>query len=303
MMAAPLAEGWNGISWALQTAARPPDYHPGWLLGVACSSSTHCEAVGGYVDLIGEQPFHTTLAEGWNGTSWSLQTTPDPACTTCYHALNGVACPSSDSCEAVGSYGSLSPVESNGDVTLAENWNGMNWAYRSPPIRERTSGVIYPESSVETCPWRARQPNCVMVRALQPERRDAARRISGEAVVSPWRAGSDAPGPGSGLGPRRPLARISAEQGVHGAVVGDPLLVEARLLLGEAFVHRLAVHLGREEPVGPVALGGVGVAGAVGLAAAVVATGRRCPESDPADVGELPGEVPVVPLAGRQFRL
>lgn len=70
---------------------------------------------------------------------------------------------------------------------------------------------------------------------------------------------------------------------MHLAVVGDPLLVQASLALGEALVHRLVIDLGGEVPVGPVESWRIAVAGAVGLAAAVVAK-RHAPRRDEADV-------------------
>jgi hypothetical protein len=46
-------------------------------------------------------PTKPTLAEAWNGTSWSIQDTPNPAATS--NALDGVSCVTADSCVAVGS--------------------------------------------------------------------------------------------------------------------------------------------------------------------------------------------------------
>jgi len=54
-----------------------------------------------------------TLAEQWNGTSWSRLTTVSPG------ALYGVSCPSTSFCVAVGN---------NGGTTLAEQWNGASWS-------------------------------------------------------------------------------------------------------------------------------------------------------------------------------
>jgi hypothetical protein len=90
------------------------------LDGVACSSSTDCEAVGVYPP---SQPTgdYATLAEGWNGTTWALQATPNPTDAT-GGGLSEVTCPSSTECEAVGYYS----TNSSDYATLAEAW--------SPPI-------------------------------------------------------------------------------------------------------------------------------------------------------------------------
>ena len=57
------------------------------------------------------------------------------------------------------------------------------------------------------------------------------------------------------------------------AVVGDPFLVELRLVLGESACDGLAVDLGGPLVVGAVGLGRVGVAFAAGGRAAGIAAG------------------------------
>jgi hypothetical protein len=78
------------------------------LSDVSCTSATACSAVGNYFS-----SSHVTLplAEGWNGTSWSIQATPVPGSAP--GELNGVACISSG-CTAAGAY--VTTVE----VTLIE---------------------------------------------------------------------------------------------------------------------------------------------------------------------------------------
>jgi hypothetical protein len=46
---------------------------------VSCPSSTACEAVGSYDNSSGNL---VTLAESWNGTDWTVQSTPDPTGAT-----------------------------------------------------------------------------------------------------------------------------------------------------------------------------------------------------------------------------
>ena len=45
------------------------------LAGVSCTSATACTAVGNYRNSAGKL---VTLAERWNGTSWTIQPTPNP---------------------------------------------------------------------------------------------------------------------------------------------------------------------------------------------------------------------------------
>lgn len=66
-----------------------------------------------------------TLAESWNGASWKLLNTPNPASTA---ELLGVSCVSVSNCMAVGDFQGL------GDqATLAETWNGTHWAIVKTP--------------------------------------------------------------------------------------------------------------------------------------------------------------------------
>ena len=67
----------------------------------------------------GNVPGTGTLAEHWDGTSWSLQATPDPAGAG-VSVLEGVSCPAAGFCAAVGRYQNAAGKH----VTLAETWNG-----------------------------------------------------------------------------------------------------------------------------------------------------------------------------------
>ncbi len=120
-----LAERWNGTKWALQAAPNPKGATGSILDQVACLSPAACEAVGFYTNSSGEGG---TLAERWNGTKWTLQATPNPTSAASSN-LDGVACPSSTVCEAVGYY-----ANSSGEGgTLAERWNGTKWALQATP--------------------------------------------------------------------------------------------------------------------------------------------------------------------------
>src|SRR5262249_7248558 len=148
-----LAERWNGTRWQIQPA---PSSGSSYLVGVSCTSPTACTAVGGsapgtpgkalaerwdgsrwrvqptpspagalLAGLAGPAPSALTavggsgggtLAERWNGTTWSTQAAPNPPQGGGF--LNGVTCLSSSACTAVGN--------SNAG-NLAERWNGTSW--------------------------------------------------------------------------------------------------------------------------------------------------------------------------------
>jgi hypothetical protein len=120
----PLAERWNGISWKIQVIASPAGAKSTGLVAVSCSSATACTAVGGYNDSAG---LPKTLAERWNGTSWTIQATPSPSST--FALLSGVSCPSATRCTAVGGYENSAHVT----LALAEAWTGTSWAIQATP--------------------------------------------------------------------------------------------------------------------------------------------------------------------------
>jgi hypothetical protein len=70
---------------------------------VSCTSASSCTAVGQYqssnVTTFGAPE---TLAEVWDGTTWTIATTPDPSSTQ--NQLNSVSCGASQVCAAVGLY-------------------------------------------------------------------------------------------------------------------------------------------------------------------------------------------------------
>jgi subtilisin family serine protease len=119
--------------WSQQATPNPAGAKESYLEGVFCTSATLCTAVGYYKNSSGTP---VTLAERWNGTEWTIQSTPNPAGAT-DSRLDGISCTSSSACTAVGSY-----VNSSGQkVTLAERWNGTEWAIQSTP--NPTTNVNY----------------------------------------------------------------------------------------------------------------------------------------------------------------
>lgn len=117
------------LGWLVQTTPSPTEYSS--LSGVSCASATYCIAVGRTENVSG-----VTLAEAWNGTSWSRQTTPNPEGEVSFVRLSGVSCPSTESCEAVGSYEGR-----HGTVSFAEHWNGSAWSLQTTPNLEPASYV------------------------------------------------------------------------------------------------------------------------------------------------------------------
>lgn len=75
------AERWNGYRWSTEPIAKPSGAVNVDLNGVSCISRTHCVAVGTFTKVHGCTSLDTLslctptfLAESWNGTRWSIQT-------------------------------------------------------------------------------------------------------------------------------------------------------------------------------------------------------------------------------------
>lgn len=118
-----LAEAWNGHTWRLQHPVAPPGATFNALASVSCVSTRFCEAVGTHFDSAGNQ---VNLAEMWNGTSWQLQTVPNPTSPFVppSGSLFGISCVTASFCAAVG-------VGAGG--AEAEMWNGTSWQLQAIP--------------------------------------------------------------------------------------------------------------------------------------------------------------------------
>ena len=107
-----VAEQWNGTAWRVLRTNRVDG-----LGGVSCTRAAACTAVGSWVSP-GDQ--EQTLAQRWNGKSWSDQAMPAQQA-----GLNSVSCPTLTFCMAVGNTPGL--------VGMAERWNGHHWLLTSVP--------------------------------------------------------------------------------------------------------------------------------------------------------------------------
>ena len=93
-----------------------------YLTGVSCASSKSCIAVGIY--RTGSQHIYQTLAEIWNGTTWTISPSRDEGTEDNY--LTSVSCTDSTDCVAVGYFAPL-------EMTLVEIWTGTSWSIIQTP--------------------------------------------------------------------------------------------------------------------------------------------------------------------------
>jgi hypothetical protein len=120
----PLIEEWTGTAWTIVASPVVSTGANNLLYGVTCVTATDCWAVGIYT---GGSNGHDTLAEQWNGATWSVVSTPN-ASTTLSNLLLSVTCTSASECWAVGWYNT-----NTGSSTLVEEWTGGAWAIVSAP--------------------------------------------------------------------------------------------------------------------------------------------------------------------------
>lgn len=100
---APWAARLAGGVWSSTTVREPGRTALGTLGSVSCTAADACTAVGGDGPLIGGsgQFLGTSLAARWNGSTWSIEKTPDLV-GSIGDLLIGVSCVSARECIAVG---------------------------------------------------------------------------------------------------------------------------------------------------------------------------------------------------------
>jgi len=135
-----LAERFDGTRWRLEVVAVPAAAVTADFVGVSCGGPSSCVAVGDYRVRSG---LTLTLAERWDGSTWSIERTPDPGRPYKRPTLDsgtefsGVSCASARSCIAVGDY----LDRDHRSVALIERSDGSRWTLeRTPAPRGRPLG-------------------------------------------------------------------------------------------------------------------------------------------------------------------
>jgi hypothetical protein len=128
-----LVEHWNGKNWSIVPSPNPSLNSV--LQSVSCPTATFCVAVGSQRHKATKNL--ATLVEMWNGTTWSVATSQNPAGPNRFQTLAAVSCASSTSCLAVGEY----DISDGTYFTLGERWNGTTWSI-DPGLAVRDGGYI-----------------------------------------------------------------------------------------------------------------------------------------------------------------
>jgi hypothetical protein len=147
-----LVEHWNGATWSIVASPNPPNVLDAALLSVSCPTTTDCYAVGSSIpDIPASALEEKPLIEHWNGTTWSIVSSPSPTGAT-VSALGGVSCATVTDCSAVGTVLAASAAK-----VLAEHWDGTRWSIVTAPS---PSGSNDTELTAVSC---AAATNCVGV--------------------------------------------------------------------------------------------------------------------------------------------
>jgi hypothetical protein len=110
-----LVESWDGTTWSISPSPNPTPGTSVYFASVSCVSAIFCDAVGSYFP--SQKSRQQTLVENWDGTSWTIQTSPDPNPKGDF--LEGVSCTSQNSCVAAGA---------TWNKDLIEAWDGTEWS-------------------------------------------------------------------------------------------------------------------------------------------------------------------------------
>jgi hypothetical protein len=144
-----LVERFDGTRWTAQQIPWPqtwPKLRSSQQMvpnvnGLACASATDCMAVGSRIALNkSSADFRTPLAVRLHGSRWTIQSTPRARKGNISANLQGVACPTSTNCIAVGG-------ESNG-YGIIERYAGGRWFLQLPA--QKSNVVLDGVSCVST---------------------------------------------------------------------------------------------------------------------------------------------------------
>lgn len=146
----PLAMHWDGSSWTMRASVNPntPGGEPGkegsLLASVSCASASFCKAVGRHYSSVGGKAALRPLIENLSGTGWvaeAANTSSYPATET-HFWLEGVACPTTTACFAVG-YSGAGQEDSDPKKAFGQRWTGSQWVGLGLPEEANGATELY----------------------------------------------------------------------------------------------------------------------------------------------------------------
>jgi hypothetical protein len=121
-----LTEHWDGSTWSVVTSSDSSPAQSNILTSVACASGSDCWAVGLAYTSTYSSAIAQTLAEHWDGTTWSIVASPNTTNTQSNY-IGSVTCVSGSDCWMVGL------VDIGYFQTLIEHWDGSAWSIVASP--------------------------------------------------------------------------------------------------------------------------------------------------------------------------
>ena len=217
---APLAEAWDGATWEVvpmldPNGAGPANGSPKLTLvnGVSCAAPSFCVAVG-------ESNFTgrwTTLAERWGGASWSIMPSGDTPSFEDY--LLSVACPSTHSCTAVGSYTNGHAGQLNGTLVEDMGDGGSFSIVASPDQALSLGGLSTPANHLFSVSCPGTGPFCASVGYSEKETTDGG-PLPREALAESSRGGAWSLLQAAGRGVSNQLNSVSCASATSCTAVG-----------------------------------------------------------------------------------
>ncbi|MFN2582398.1 MAG: hypothetical protein ABR498_06625, partial [Candidatus Dormibacteria bacterium] len=137
-----LAEHWDGAAWSVVATGDTSATETNLLTGVSCISATQCWAVGSAAS--GTGGALQSLVEQWNGSSWSIVTSPNTG-VSLRNVLYAVACTTADRCFAVG-YSFPGYIQ-----TLVDTLSGSAWVITPSPNAVTVTSQIQSVLDAATC--------------------------------------------------------------------------------------------------------------------------------------------------------
>ncbi len=134
----PVAGHWDHGSWTMRELSRPTGDGFVQLEDVACSAPNACTAVGWTQTADGQR----SLAERWDGRTWRLQPTANPAGAQ-LTTLSGTSCVDDRFCMGVGQT-SVPTYAGTGTGGLAQHWNGGSWTAQAIPMPDGNTVFMWP---------------------------------------------------------------------------------------------------------------------------------------------------------------
>lgn len=143
-----LTEHWDGSTWSIVPSPNVGGSN-NTFTSISAGSSTNIWAVGYYYSSTAAQL--KTLTQHWNGTAWSIITSPNPNLGQGDNALYGVVVAANGGAWAVGQMMSNTGVE----APLVAQWNGATWTLNTNILATTYSLLYTVAASASTDVWAA----------------------------------------------------------------------------------------------------------------------------------------------------